>query len=93
MVNTTWLPPAVVVLGEMEVIDGAAGQRQDTTVASASASPHKTDDLAAVAIGEHCRQTGSDERGAGNVKAIQENRRGKRDRTTGLREQHYTPDR
>jgi hypothetical protein len=27
------------------------------------------------------------------VKAIQENRRGKRDRTTGLREQHYTPDR
>jgi len=65
MVNTNGLPPAVVLLGEIEVTDGALWQEQDTPVASAITSRHKADDLAAVAIGVHRWQTGSDKRGAG----------------------------
>jgi hypothetical protein len=65
MVNTNGLPPAVVLLGEIEVTDGALAQEQDTAVASAITSRHKTDDLAPVAIGVHRWQTGSDKRGAG----------------------------
>jgi hypothetical protein len=89
MVNTNSLPPAVVLLGEIEVIDGAAGQLQDTTVASAITSTNKTDDLAAVGV--HRWQTGSDKRGAGKLRAIQEDQRDQRDLTTG-RQKHYTPD-
>jgi len=58
MVSTNWVPPAVALLGEIEVIDGAAGQEQDTAVASAVTSTYKTDDLAAVAIGVRRLQTG-----------------------------------
>jgi len=58
MVNTNWVPPAVTLPGEIEVIDGAAGQEQETAVASAVTSTYKTDDLAAVAIGVHRWQTG-----------------------------------
>jgi hypothetical protein len=84
MVNTNVLPPAVVVLGEIEAIDGVAGQEQDTTVvASAITSTYKTDDLAAFATGVHRRRTGSDKRGAGKLSAIQEDRRDHRDLTTG----------
>jgi hypothetical protein len=38
MVNSTGSPPAVVLVGEIEVIDGAGGQEQDTVVASAITS-------------------------------------------------------
>ena len=75
MVNSTPLLPAVVLLGEIEVIDGAAGQLQDTAVANAITSTNKTDGRAAVAIGVRRRQTGSDKRGAGDLSAIQEDRR------------------
>jgi hypothetical protein len=51
MVNTKSLPPAVVLLGDIEVMDGAPGQEQDTPVASAITTTNKTDDLVAVAIG------------------------------------------
>jgi hypothetical protein len=51
MVNTKSLPPADVLLGEIEVMDGAPGQEQDTPVASAIITANKTDDLVAVAIG------------------------------------------
>ncbi len=74
MVNTNSLPPAVVLLGEIEVIDGAAGQAQDTVVASAITSKYTTDHLAAVANGTHRWQTDSNKRGAGNLRAIQEDR-------------------
>src|SRR5580658_11057383 len=83
MVNTKSLPPAVALLGEIEVIDGALGQEQDTPIASAITSTHKTDDLAAVAIGVRRWQTGSDKRGAGNLRAIREDRRHNRNLTTG----------
>jgi len=63
MVNTNGLPPAVVLLGEIEVTDGALWQEQDTAMASAITSRHKADDVAAVAM--HRWQTGSDKRGAG----------------------------
>lgn len=78
MVRVNWPPPAVAVLGEIEATDGAGGQEQDKAVASAIASMHKMGDLAAVAIDVHRRQTGSDKRGAANVKTIQEDRRGSR---------------
>jgi hypothetical protein len=71
MVNTNGLPPAVVLLGEIEVTEGALWQEQDTAIASAITSRHKADDLAAVAIGVHRWQTGSDKPGAGNLRAIQ----------------------
>lgn len=75
MVNTNSPASAVVLLGEIELIDGAAGQLQDTAVASAITSTHNTDDLAAVAISVHRRQTGSDKQAAGKRRAIQEGRR------------------
>jgi hypothetical protein len=53
MVNTKSLPPADVVLGEIEVMDGAPWQEQDTPIASATTTTNKTDDLVAVAIGVH----------------------------------------
>jgi len=84
MVNMSWLIPAVALLGEIEVIlDGAVGQEQDTPVASAIRSTYKTGDRAAVAIGEHRRQAGSDKRRAGKLRAMQEDRRDHRDITTG----------
>jgi len=83
MVNTNGLPPAVALLGEIEVIDGAPGQEHDTAVASAITSTHKTDDLAAVAIGVHRWQTGSHKRGTGKLRAIQEDRRHQPDLTAG----------
>ena len=84
MVNTKSLPPADVLLGEIEVTDGAPGQEQDRAVASAIRSTHTADDLAAVAIGIHRWRTGSDKRGAGKLRAIQQERRSgdQRDLTT-----------
>jgi len=83
MVNTNALPPALALLGESEVIDGAPGQEQDTAVASAITSTHKTDDLAAVALGVRRWQTCSDKRAAGNLRAIRWDRRIHRKLTTG----------
>jgi hypothetical protein len=51
MVNTKSPPPAVVLLGDIEVMDGAPGQEQDRPVASAITTTNKADDLVAVAIG------------------------------------------
>jgi len=82
MVNSNWSPPAVVLVGEIEVIDGAAGQEQDTAVASAITSTYKTDDLSAVATGVYRWQIGSDKR-SGKLRAIQEDRRDHRDLITG----------
>jgi hypothetical protein len=82
-VNTNGLLPAVALLGEIEVTDGEVRQEQDTAVASAITSTHKTDDLAAVAAGVHRWQTGSDKRGAGKLRAIQQDRRDHRDLTAG----------
>jgi len=75
MVNTKSLPPALALLGEIEVTEGAVGQEQDTAVASAITSTHKTDELAAVATGLHRWQTGSGKQGAGTLMAIQHSRR------------------
>jgi hypothetical protein len=72
MVNSTWSPPAVVLAGESEVIDGATGQEQDTAVASAITSTHKIGDFAAVGTGARRWRTRCDKRGAGKVRAIQE---------------------
>ena len=70
MVNTKSLPPALVVAGEIDVIDGAAGQRQDTLRASAMTSTHKTHDFAAVAIAIPRWSTGPDEPGDGKRTVI-----------------------
>ena len=78
MVNTTGLPPAIVLVGDIEVIDGARAQSQDTIVASAITSTHKTDNLAAFALRVHRWQTGSEKRGVGELRAIQESRRDQR---------------
>src|SRR5438552_13515077 len=52
MVSRNWLPPAVALLGESEVMDGADGQvPQDTTIASVIVSTTRTGNLALVAIG------------------------------------------
>jgi hypothetical protein len=54
-VSRNWLPPAVALLGEIEVMDGAGGQvPQDTTIASASTDMRAN--LDALAIGLHLRQ-------------------------------------
>jgi hypothetical protein len=71
MVNTKSPPPADVLLGEIEVMDGAPEQEQDTPVAVAITSTHKADHLAAVAIGVRRWRTGCDKRGAGKLRAIQ----------------------
>ena len=91
MVNTKSPAPAVALLGEIEVMDGEDGQEQDTAVANTITSPLKTDDLIAVAAGVHRWQTGTDKRGAGNLRAIQEDGRDQRDLTTDRRA-NYTPD-
>jgi hypothetical protein len=83
MVNTNVPPPALVLLGEIEVTDGAVGQEQDTAVASAITSTYKTDDLATGGSGVHRWQTGSGKRGAGKRRAIQQDGRDHRDVTTG----------
>jgi hypothetical protein len=50
--------PAVVLVGEMDAMDGKGGQDpQERTVTSVIASNAKTRDLAIVAIGLHLRQT------------------------------------
>ena len=92
MVNTNWLPPAVAVLGEIEVIDGATGQRQDITVASALTSKHKTDDLAAFAIGIHPWPIASDERCAAKLTVIPEDGGISGTSQPAAREPDYTPD-
>jgi len=94
MVNTSWLAPAVVLLGEIEVIlDAEVGQEQDTVVASAITSTYKRDDLAAVAIAVHRWPTGSGKRDVRKLRAIQEDRRDHRDLyNRPARDQHYTPD-
>ena len=52
MVSRNWLPPAVALLGESEVMDGADGQvPQDTAAASVIVSTTGTGNLALVAIG------------------------------------------
>jgi hypothetical protein len=91
MVNSTSLLPAVALLGEIEVIDGADGQLQETTVASAITSTYKADDRAAVALGIRRWQTGSDKRGAGDLRAMQEDRLEPWDLTTAI-QRHYTFD-
>jgi hypothetical protein len=91
MVNTKSPAPAVALLGEIELMDGADGQEQDTAVANTITSPHKTDDLIAVAMGVDRWQTGSDKRGAGNLRAIQQDRRDQKDLITSRRG-NYTPD-
>jgi hypothetical protein len=51
------LPPAVVLVGEIEAMDGTGGQvPQDTTIASAIASTDMRANLVALAIGLHLRQ-------------------------------------
>jgi hypothetical protein len=50
MVNTSWLAPAVALVGEIEVMDGEGWQEQETVVASAITSTHKPEDLVAVFI-------------------------------------------
>ena len=56
-VNRNWMPPAVALLGEMEVMDGAAGQvPQEGTVASVIASTDTIANVDALAIGLHIRQ-------------------------------------
>jgi hypothetical protein len=74
MVNVTSLVPAVALVGEIELIDGAPRQ-QDTAVASVITSTHKTENLDAVAIGVPRRQTAFDKQDAGKLRAIQEDRR------------------
>jgi hypothetical protein len=56
-VSRNWLPPAVAVLGEIEVMDGTGGQvPQDNTVTSVIASTGVRAILGALAIGLHLRQ-------------------------------------
>jgi hypothetical protein len=56
-VNRNWMPPAVALLGEMEVMEGAAGQvPQEGTVASVIASTDTIANVDALAIGLHIRQ-------------------------------------
>ena len=51
-VNKNWLPPADVLLGDKEAMDGAGGQvPQDTAAASVIVSTTRTGNLALVAIG------------------------------------------
>lgn len=60
-VNRNWLPPAVALLGEMEVMDGAAGQvPQERTVASVIASTDTIANVDTLAIGLHIRQLADD---------------------------------
>ncbi|MGA9259914.1 MAG: hypothetical protein WBV98_25220 [Candidatus Sulfotelmatobacter sp.] len=56
-VNKNWLPPAVALLGEIEVMDGTGGQfPQDRTVTSMIASTGMRAHLGTLAIGLHLRQ-------------------------------------
>ena len=56
-VNKNWLPPAVALLGEIEVIVGVGGHvPQDRTVTSVNASTDVRANLGALAIGLHLRQ-------------------------------------
>jgi hypothetical protein len=56
-VSRNWLPPAVALLGEMEVMDGAGGQvPQDRTATSVIASTDMRGNLGSLAIGLHLRQ-------------------------------------
>jgi hypothetical protein len=51
-VSGNWLPPAVALLGESEVMDGAGGQvPQDTAAASMIVSTTRTGNLVLAAIG------------------------------------------
>jgi hypothetical protein len=60
-VNRNWLPPAVALLGEMEVMDGTAGQvPQEGTVASVIANTDTITNVDALAIGLHIRQLADD---------------------------------
>ena len=56
-VNRNSLPPAVALLGEIEVMDGAGGQvPQERTVTSVIASTDMKANLGVLAIGLHLRQ-------------------------------------
>ncbi|HYA62929.1 MAG TPA: hypothetical protein VED66_06975 [Candidatus Sulfotelmatobacter sp.] len=53
------MPPAVALLGEIEVIEGKGGQvPQDRAVTVSAMNTAKTGGLATLAIGLHLRQTG-----------------------------------
>ncbi len=52
------LAPAVTLLGESEVTEGAGGQEQERTGSSEIASTTKSANLVIIAIGFHLRQTG-----------------------------------
>ena len=65
-VNRNWLPPAVALLGEIEVMDGAGAQvPQERAVASVIANAANMCDLATVAIGLHLGKLADAKRGAG----------------------------
>jgi hypothetical protein len=56
-VSRNCLPPAVALLGEIDVTDGGGGQvPQDRAVTSAIASTGKTGDLAVLAMSMHDRR-------------------------------------
>src|SRR5207244_8006930 len=75
-VNRNWLPPAVALLGESEVMDGTGGQvPQDTAAASVIVSTSRTGNLALMAIGYAPRARCADEREMHNSKAMREGQR------------------
>jgi hypothetical protein len=58
-VSRNWLPPAVALLGESEVMDGAGGQvPQDTAAASVIVSTTRTGNLVSRPLGMHLGHAG-----------------------------------